>query len=749
MSVWNIEDEYIYNIPSNIMYQLTVVLDSLGSSDWLKFASMIVQEHTELRLLERAEDRSRAVLWHWGMKNARVGDLLDVLKQLNLLWARDIVLSWRPTRPIPWPVSPANLPAPPPVTPPPSYRPPTPSAPALPSCPVKTRDPTREAETKMFVQAVPRTLPKPGPPPASLDSQEEKQVSACSPASQAPSSSPQSIDPPLSQNALCWPLAEIVRGTDNFSESRKIGEGGFGCVYRATMRHTEYAVKKLKEDSDLDWNIVKESFKTEVEKLHQYRHPNIVDFGGYCVEKGVHCLIYGYMSNGSLDDRLHCKRSEGALLWPQRVNILLDLAKAIQFLHRCSPSLIHGDVKSSNVLLDSALVPKLSDFGLARFSRSSASPGRTTTVARTRTLRGTLAYLPQEYLKTGRLSLEIDTYSFGVVLLEMLTGRRAMEGDSNSKTRYLKDLVSEPEEDEEEEGSRELSPEERTRRTAERICQQHLDRSAGVCPPALTLDLCTLACRCLERRPKKRPEMTEVYEKLKDLQERLQQVFSISNSPWDSPNCPWDSPNSPSTPLDSLTEQLSRLCTGPQENTYCVLKPPAETALSLTSREISMTENRRSAANPGRGATSQIPCESDESQGYSQYCSRDVPRDSPRNSSQGKNRLGKPPHSAGAPGLGSVAGASCCWESCQASENSGRILKGTSPVRALASIRQEDSLPRHGIVMNPAKQKIFDQLALYEQGRIDSSELLSTEPDSGRSYAGVSRGPEESDEFEC
>ncbi|MGH0139156.1 UNVERIFIED_CONTAM: hypothetical protein FKN15_057980 [Acipenser sinensis] len=166
---------------------------------------------------------------------------------------------------------------------------------------------------------------------------------------------------------------------------------------------------------------------------------------------------------------------------------------------------------SSNVLLDSVLVPKLSDFGLARFSRSSASPGRTTTVARTRTLRGTLAYLPQEYLKTGRLSLEIDTYSFGVVLLEMLTGRRAMEGDSNSKTRYLKDLASEPEEDEEEEeGSRELSPEERTRRTAERICQQHLDRSAGVCPPALTLDLCTLACRCLERRPKKRPKMTEV-----------------------------------------------------------------------------------------------------------------------------------------------------------------------------------------------------------------------------------------------
>ncbi|XP_041129885.1 interleukin-1 receptor-associated kinase 1 isoform X2 [Polyodon spathula] len=738
MSGWSIEDEYIYNIPPYIMCQLTAVLDSLGSSDWLKFASLIVQEQTELRLLERTEERSRAVLWHWGMRNARVGELLEVLKQLNQLRARDIVLSWRPMKPIPWPV---NLPAPTPVTPPPSYQPATPSAPALPSCPVITRHPTREADTKVFEQAVPRTLPKPGPPPASLDSLEEKQPSGSSPASQAPSSFPQSIDPPLSQNALCWPLAEIVRGTDNFSESRKIGEGGFGCVYRATMRHTEYAVKKLKEDSDLDWNIVKESFKTEVEKLHLYRHPNVVDFGGYCVENGVHCLIYVFMPNGSLDDRLHCKRNGGALLWPQRVSILLDLAKAIQFLHTCSPSLIHGDIKSSNVLLDSVLVPKLSDFGLARFSRSSSSPGRTTTVVRTRTLRGTLAYLPQEYLKTGRLSLEIDTFSFGVVLLEMLTGRRAVEGDSNSKTRYLKDLASETEEEEEEEESRELGSEERTRRTAERICRQHLDRSAGVCPSALTLDLCTLACRCLERRPKKRPKMTEVYEKLRDLQERLQQAFSIHDSPCDS-RAP------PSTPLDSLMERLPRLYTGPQENTYCVHKPPAEAALSLTSREISVMESRRSTANPGRGASSQTPCESDESQGYSQYCSREVPRDSPTNSSQGRSRLGKPMHSAGFPGLGSVAGASCCWESCHASESSGS-LKRAIPARALTSTRQENSLPRHGIIMNPAKQKIFDQLALYEQGIIDSSELLSTETGSDRSYAGLSRGPEESDEFDC
>ncbi|XP_010856783.1 PREDICTED: interleukin-1 receptor-associated kinase 1-like, partial [Bison bison bison] len=129
------------------------------------------------------------------------------------------------------------------------------------------------------------------------------------------------------------------------------------------------------------------------------------------------------------------------LSWPQRLDILLGTARAIQFLHQDSPSLIHGDVKSSNVLLDERLMPKLGDFGLARLSRfTGANPGQSSSVARTRTVRGTLAYLPEEYVKTGRLAVDTDTFSFGVVLLETLAGQRAVRMHG-AQPKYLVSLL--------------------------------------------------------------------------------------------------------------------------------------------------------------------------------------------------------------------------------------------------------------------------------------------------------------------
>ncbi|KAI5610490.1 interleukin-1 receptor-associated kinase 1 isoform X2 [Silurus asotus] len=162
-----------------------------------------------------------------------------------------------------------------------------------------------------------------------------------------------------------------------------------------------------------------------------------MDLVGYSIGGGTYCLIYVYMPSGSLEDRLHCGNGS-ALSWSQRVKVVLGSAHAIQYLHSCSPALIHGDVKSSNILLGEHLDPKLGDFGLARLCRNpSRSPGKTSTVAQTSTVRGTLAYLPDEYLKEGQLGTEIDVYSFGVVLLEVLTGRRALESSSQSKNIYL------------------------------------------------------------------------------------------------------------------------------------------------------------------------------------------------------------------------------------------------------------------------------------------------------------------------
>uniref|UniRef100_A0A8C2V4Y3 Interleukin 1 receptor associated kinase 1 n=1 Tax=Chinchilla lanigera TaxID=34839 RepID=A0A8C2V4Y3_CHILA len=237
---------------------------------------------------------------------------------------------------------------------------------------------------------------------------------------------------------FCWPLCEIAQGTRDFAEELRVGEGGFGCVYRAVLRNTTYAVKRLKEEADLEWSVVKQSFLTEVEQLSRFRHPNIVDLAGYCAESGFYCLVYGFLPNGSLEDRLHFPpQAYLPLSWLQRLDILLGTARAIQFLHQHSPSLIHGDIKSSNVLLDDRLMPKLGDFGLARFSRfAGATPGQSSTIARTRTVRGTLAYLPEEYIKTGRLAVDTDTFSFGVVVLETLAGQRAVRTHS-ARTKYL------------------------------------------------------------------------------------------------------------------------------------------------------------------------------------------------------------------------------------------------------------------------------------------------------------------------
>ncbi|XP_056665431.1 interleukin-1 receptor-associated kinase 1 isoform X2 [Monodelphis domestica] len=512
---------FLYEVPAWVMCRFYQVMDSLESADWHKFASLIVQDQTELRLGERFHDRTARIMWSWINRNARVADLLHILTSLQLLRARDIISGWDPEPPSLPPAAPSTC------TPTPPWPPPHPKPQ---SGPKKEGARPREACQSFS------TFPSPGFPSDSWPS-------PCPPSSPAP----QRAAGPLSSNTSSsstkqgeenkispveyaspppfrWPLLEITQATRNFSEELKIGEGGFGCVYRAVMRNTSYAVKRLKEDAELEWNTIKTSFGTEVEKLSRFRHPNIVDFAGYCIQDNVYCLVYVFLPNGSLEDQLHSQNQNPSLLsWAQRVDILLGTARAIQFLHQDNPSLIHGDVKSSNILLDEKFVPKLGDFGLARFSRySGAASGKSSSLARTQTVRGTLAYLPEEYVKTGKLTVEIDTFSFGVVLLEILTGCRAIETDG-ARTKYLKDLVEE-EEEETLASCKGMATgagvdlEARAAQIGSRLYAKYTDSRPGKCPPELGQELGRLACRCLHRRGKRRPPMTKIYESLEKLQ---------------------------------------------------------------------------------------------------------------------------------------------------------------------------------------------------------------------------------------
>ncbi|XP_044954619.1 phytosulfokine receptor 1-like [Hordeum vulgare subsp. vulgare] len=217
-------------------------------------------------------------------------------------------------------------------------------------------------------------------------------------------------------------LDEVVKATGDFDESRIVGCGGFGMVYRATLADgRDVAVKRLSGD----FHQMEREFRAEVEALSRVRHRNLVALRGYCrVGKDVRLLIYPYMENGSLDHWLHERANAGdALPWPARLRIAMGAARGLAHLHGGGGGarVMHRDVKSSNILLDAAMEARLGDFGLARLARGSDDTHVTTDLV------GTLGYIPPEYGHSPAATYRGDVYSMGVVLVELVTGRRPVD----------------------------------------------------------------------------------------------------------------------------------------------------------------------------------------------------------------------------------------------------------------------------------------------------------------------------------
>lgn len=202
----------------------------------------------------------------------------------------------------------------------------------------------------------------------------------------------------------------LESSTNNFGESEILGVGGFGCVYKARLDdNLHVAVKRLDGGSQ---DAIKE-FQTEVDLLSKIHHPNIITLLGYCVHDETKLLVYELMDNGSLETQLHGPSSGSNLTWHSRMKIALDTARGLEYLHEnCKPSVIHRDLKSSNILLDSSFNAKLSDFGLAIMDGAQNKNNIK--------LSGTLGYVAPEYLLDGKLTDKSDVYAFGVVLLELL-----------------------------------------------------------------------------------------------------------------------------------------------------------------------------------------------------------------------------------------------------------------------------------------------------------------------------------------
>eukprot|EP00258_Populus_trichocarpa_P039701 XP_024455720.1 wall-associated receptor kinase 2 [Populus trichocarpa] len=217
------------------------------------------------------------------------------------------------------------------------------------------------------------------------------------------------------QRVRIFSEAELVKATNNYADDRKIGEGGFGSVYSGVLTdNTMVAVKKSKGVDKAQMNA---EFQKEMSIVSQVNHKNVVKLLGLCLETKVPLLVYEFISNGTLSKHIHDKGSRILASWTNRLRVASEAALALDYLHSLAdPPVIHGDVKSVNILLDNNHTTKVADFGASVLM----SPGQTDILATK--IQGTLGYLDPEYLMTGILTVQSDVYSFGVVLVELLTG---------------------------------------------------------------------------------------------------------------------------------------------------------------------------------------------------------------------------------------------------------------------------------------------------------------------------------------
>ncbi|GMJ04368.1 avrPphB susceptible 1 [Hibiscus trionum] len=240
-------------------------------------------------------------------------------------------------------------------------------------------------------------------------------------------------EPNDANRAHTFNYQQLAKATKNFSKESLIGQGGFGAVYKGKLKSTGQvvAVKQL----DKTGLQGEKEFLVEVLMLSLLRHHNLVNLIGYCTEGDQRLLVYEYMQQGSLEDHLHyLMPDQKPLDWNTRMKIAAGAAKGLEYLHtEANPPVIYRDLKSSNILLDKGFNPKLSDFGLAKFGPSGDKSHVSTKIM------GTHGYCAPEYLISGKLTMKSDIFSFGVVLLELITGRKALDDRRAREERFLVD----------------------------------------------------------------------------------------------------------------------------------------------------------------------------------------------------------------------------------------------------------------------------------------------------------------------
>ncbi|XP_047948261.1 receptor-like kinase TMK4 isoform X2 [Salvia hispanica] len=273
--------------------------------------------------------------------------------------------------------------------------------------------------------------------------------------------------------------------TDNFSEANILGRGGFGVVYKGELHDgTKIAVKRM-ESNAMGTKGMKE-FQAEIAVLTKVRHRHLVALLGYCINGHERLLVYEYMPQGHLGQHLFEWEEHGnqLLTWKQRVTIALDVARGVEYLHSLAQqSFIHRDLKPSNILLSDDMRAKVADFGLVK----NAPDGKYSVETR---LAGTFGYLAPEYAATGRVTTKVDVYAFGVVLMEILTGRKALDENMPDEKSHLVTWFR-----------RVLISKDNLRKSIDQNLQPDDETYESICKVA------ELAGHCTAREPFQRPDM--------------------------------------------------------------------------------------------------------------------------------------------------------------------------------------------------------------------------------------------------
>ncbi|KAK1409671.1 hypothetical protein QVD17_36200 [Tagetes erecta] len=294
-----------------------------------------------------------------------------------------------------------------------------------------------------------------------------------------------------------YTIEEIEEATEYFAQSRKIGEGGYGPVFKGRLSNNLVAIKVLRPDAAQG----RSQFQQEVEVLSCMQHPNMVLLLGACPEYG--CLVYEYMANGSLEDRLLRRGNTPPLSWQIRFKIAFEIATGMLFLHQTKPEpIVHRDLKPGNILLDQNFAGKISDVGLARLLPPAVAED--ITQYRMTSTAGTFCYIDPEYQQTGMLGVKSDVYSLGIMLLQMVTARPAM-----GLSHHVENAI------------------ERGKFGA------MLDPSVSDWPQEEALGFAKLALQCAELRRKDRPDLGKVVlpelARLKDLGEESRCIRTRSS----------------------------------------------------------------------------------------------------------------------------------------------------------------------------------------------------------------------------